>query len=562
MKTRPLWIFTFGLVVAGGFAQGQQTSSFDSKQAQVTLPYSEVKELWKAAKVYEAEPEEVKPPVPAVVRAMKAELGIGDDMVQLSVRFEVESFAEDWHSIPLIGGDAQLVSVVPEDASVVWGDNGYVLLRDQAGPTEVSLEFSKTRKGGRRESLLELETRDATVQILTVEGIPKDRGLELNGVPLIVADGIATTALPKNSGSLKLGLIAAMAEATKPSIAIPSSWELSSQILTRYADGALQYEARVFAQDRTGDGETMALELPKNARNVAIRSDALASSRPTRNTEGTLVYQIGWEDAGTLDRELEVGFEIPISPLADAWPLFVPKAEGGESEQALFVIPLAEGLEVDGEGVTASAQAQRISPWFQDRLGNAEYVSLQASADVQVEPRWLPRRSTAQATISAANFETQLERNGQTLNRAIYTIDHDSTLVWQTSLPDDCEVLKCTVNDRPVMPVARDERTIELTLTPCESCQTEVALQYAHRGEPMADIEGNLMLNLPETPLFIHNLAWELRIPGIFVISAVDGNLEPAASSEGANSVSLLKQLCQGEAPMVEVFYRRPAANE
>lgn len=562
MKTRFLWVFYMVLAGSAGFVRGQEGPTFGSNQAQVTLPYSEVKMLWEAAKAREAEPEELEPPVSAVVRAMKADVEIEDESVRLSVRFEVESFADDWHSIPLMGGAAQLVKVEPEDASVVWENDGYFLLRNKEGAAEVKLEFATSRKGGRRELLWELEPRDATVQVLTVAGIPRDRGLELNGSPLASLNGVATTALPKNSGSLKLGLVAAMDDAEKPDVAIPSSWELSSQILTRFTDGALEYRARVFAQDRAGDGEVMGLRFPKNARNITVLSNSVASSRPTRTGDGELVYQVSWDDAGTLDRQLQLSFEVPVSPIAEIWPLFIPKAEDGPAAQALFVIPLAEGLEIEGAGVTASAQAQRISPWFQDQVGNADYVSLQASDDVEVQPRWLPRRSTAQATISQANFETQLERNGQTLNRAIYTIEHDSTLVWQTSLPEDCEVLKCTVNDRPMTPVARDDQTIELTLTPCESCQTVVALEYAHRGEPLADIEGNLTLNLPETPLFIHQLAWNLQIPGIFVISAVDGNLEPAASSQGANSVSLHKQLCQGEAPMVEVFYRRPEANE
>ena len=555
-------MMSVGLMFQGGIAQGQELSLFESKQAQVTLPYSEVKELWEAAKARSVEPEEAQPPVQAVVRSMKADVGIGEETIQLSVTFEVESFEDGWHSIPLLGGSAQLVSVEPAGASVVWKDDGYVLLRDEAGESAVTLAFSKTRKGGRRELILDLVPRNATVQVLSVVGVPRDRGLELNGSPLPVMNGTATTALSQNLGSLKLGLIAAMEDSARPKVAVPSSWDVSSQILTRYDDGALHYEARLFAQDRTGAGDEMALQLPKNARNVAVQSDSIAATRPTRTGEGELRYQVSWEDAGTLDRQIQLRFELPVSPLAEVWPLFVPKAENGESARALFVIPLAEGLEVEGDGVVASAQAQRISPWFQEQLGNADYVSLQSTDDAEVQPRWLPRRSTAQATIAEANFETQLERNGQTLNRAAYTIDHDSTLVWQTTLPEGCEVLKCTVNNQPTTPVARDERTIELTLTPCESCQTQVALDYAYRGEPLSEIEGNLTLGLPETPLFIHQLSWNLRIPGIFVISAVDGNLEPAASSTGANSVTLLKQLCQGDAPTVEVFYRRPAANE
>ncbi len=578
MKTRTFLFFCGGafVLVLGGLTHGQETSAdpstitpkssppgfFESDQARVTLPYAEVRRLWEAAKAREAEPKEAKPPIQAVVRALRADVTIGEENVQLSARFEVESYDNAWHTVPLLGGSGRLVRVEPEDAGVVWRDGGYVLLRQETGPVSLTLEFTSPRQRGSREQILELEPREATVQVLSVTGVPAERGLELNGSPLVVTDGVATAALPQNSGSVKLSLISQPAEREQPKEVVPSTWEISSQILARYADGALHHQARVFARDRTGEGESLGLRLPKNARNVEISSNALERSRPGRTSEGDLVYQLSWEDAGTLDRQIELSFDLPVSPLAESWPLSVPRAEPGESSEALFVIPLAEGLEIGGDGVTASAEAQRISGWFREKLGNADFVSLQANADAQVSPRWLPRRSTAQATIVEACFETQLEKNGQTLNRAAYTIEHDHTLVWQTTLPEGCEVLKCTVDGRPTTPVARDERTIELSLAG-DSGETQVSLDYAHRGEPLSEIEGSLTLTLPETPLFIHKLCWDLRIPGVFAITAVDGNVEPTeSSSKSANAVSLLKQLCQGEAPAVEVFYRRPTANE
>jgi len=201
-------------------------------------------------------------------------------------------------------------------------------------------------------------------------------------------------------------------------------------------------------------------------------------------------------------------------------------------------------------GRDARFVAERISDWYLAQIGNASFVSLQANADTVVWPRWLPRRSTAQATISEAHFETQLEKTAKP-STGRPSDQHDGALTWQLELPPSCEVLRCTANGRAATPVARDDSSIELALTPDAESKSQVEIAYTHRSTALEPIEGSTILTLPLTPLFIHKLDWKLEIPEIFVIHAVDGNVEVSglSSSSDGHTVLLTKSLCQGEAP-------------
>jgi len=535
--------------------------SWRPEKAEVMLPYSELKLLWDAASHTKKDPKEIPPPVDAVVRSLTAELTIGEATVRLMAQFEVESLSSGWHSIPLLGGSAPLIGVQPVDANVARQEDRYVILRKEPGIQNLNLEFAAPRQPGPREKLIELAPQNATVQILNVNGIPQDRTLEVNGKPVGSRDGVASLPLPQDGDKVQISLSAALPPAVA---AAPSTWRLSTQAVLRYEDGALHHVMRLFAQDQSGNGQHLRLQLPDHARGIEIRSEGLANQHAVRGAEGGLSYELTWEEAGTLDRRVELTFDTAISPLAPEWSLFVPRTpEEGAVQDALYVVILSQGLEIEGPGVIPGSSAERISDWYLEQIGNASFVSLQVNADAVIRSRWLPRRTTAQATIREAHFETQLEKNGQTLNRATFVIEHESALTWQLKLPPGCEVLRCTANDRATKPVARDDSSIEMALTPVES-KSRVEISYTHRGTALEPIEGSTILTLPQTPLFIHKLDWKLEIPEVFVIHAVDGNVEvssQAAPSDG-HTVLLTKALCQGESPSVEVFYNRRSSDK
>ena len=55
---------------------------------------------------------------------------------------------------------------------------------------------------------------------------------------------------------------------------------------------------------------------------------------------------------------------------------------------------------------------------------------------------------------------------------------------------------------------------------------------------------------------------WKLQIPAAYEVEAFEGNVEAAPGREASGSINLRKELCKGERPSAELFYRKPHTNQ
>src|SRR6201989_2208333 len=78
----------------------------DLREAQVTLPYPELKALWQAAQ--RETPEKRKPPVEATLLAARYQLTLEGDQAAGLVEYEAQSFTDEWTVIPLLGAQTQI----------------------------------------------------------------------------------------------------------------------------------------------------------------------------------------------------------------------------------------------------------------------------------------------------------------------------------------------------------------------------------------------------------------------------------------------------------------------
>ncbi len=552
--------------------------------AQVTIPYAELKSLLDRADA-NGDRSETPPPVAAVLTAAEYRLDFSTLSPAFSASFEARGFAEGWHSVPLFGGGARIVSEDSDKGvSVVLSEGQRVsLLANGTGVFSSRLVLTvPPREDWSRGNGFEFLPAPATRNELRVSGLPDDRTLQIEGVPgkRDEASGDLVFHLPGDGEELRL-VLEERTEAVPDAPISESRWTLHSQVAVRYEDGRLFHQVRIQAQASSGSGLSMALAFPPQVSRVEIEGDDLRDWTLGAREEDGRVARIHWQTRDVLDRSLLVSWEIPQSPLAESWTLAPPVARfSGEPEadaaeddsRTLFALVPVEGLELTHPDLAATVEAQRLPKWLQAQLGGAESLSaeVRGTAPIALAATWLPRMETAQATISQASFETRLVADGSTLVMADYVVHHAAPLSWKLLLPSAEQILTCEVNDASARPIRRSDDEIEFRLSAPrplgggegeESGQgTTVHLCYALRSDPLDPVSGRVDLELPQTDLFIHRLDWELQIPERYEATAVEGNVQIAPGKE-TRGILLKKELCRGERPAVELYYQRKDLN-
>src|ERR1044071_5897960 len=103
------------------FAAGP--SAPELKEAQVTLPYPELKALWQAAQ--RETPAKRKPPVEATLLAARYQLTLKDEQAAGVVEYEAQTFTDEWTVIPLLGAQTQIDEVEPADVQLIVREGHY-----------------------------------------------------------------------------------------------------------------------------------------------------------------------------------------------------------------------------------------------------------------------------------------------------------------------------------------------------------------------------------------------------------------------------------------------------
>lgn len=545
-------------------------------EGRVTIPYPELKALLDVVEeATKAKPEAV-PPIDATLSVARYQLDFSAGVPSLTADFEIDAFTDDWHSVPLFGGDLRLeTATLPSgESSVIRKDDAYALLAKGKGRFKASLTLSlPADEAWEKSAGLVVEPAAAAVGELRVIGGPEGKALRIEGVkPLTASDGALVYPLPKNKEPWKI----ALEEDPDPSSseAVPSAWVLHSQILLRYGDGRLRYAARVQAQADSGSGMTMALALPANATGVSVEGEDLDDWKLEPRTGESRILRIGWETRDLLDRTLLLNWEVPQSPLSDQWDLSAPRLQPADGiaapaeSRALVAVVSVEGLELTHPSLQGRIESQRLPEWMRAQLGDEDAVTAEIVGDapLSLAAAWLPRLETAQATISTASFETRLVADGSTLVTADFTVQHAAPIVWKLELPAVDEILACTIDGREARPIRRSATEIEFRLAAPAAAEngspaTKVGLSYSLKADRLDPVSGRVALELPLTSLFIHRLTWELTIPEGYEPTAVEGNVrlstEPSEKGSASHLIHLVKELCRDERPAVEIHYQR-----
>src|SRR4051812_5024540 len=135
--------------------------------AQVTLPYPELKALWQAAQ--RETPEKRKPPVEAALLSARYQVVLKGDLAAGEVEYEIESFTDEWTTIPLLGAQTQLDEIEPADVQLIVREGHYAVVTNRLGKQKLRLKFAVKMTGAN----FALISSPAAINTISVAGLPE-----------------------------------------------------------------------------------------------------------------------------------------------------------------------------------------------------------------------------------------------------------------------------------------------------------------------------------------------------------------------------------------------------
>ena len=523
-------------------------------QAEVRIPYGELRRLIEAGRDHDPGPARLDP----ALLSARISLSLDGSVPVIDTRFRTVRFNDGFSLVPLLGGAVTLDQHDPADARLVVRGKMLCHVGDTAGTSEITARLLATETGGS----FQLELPPCPATILETGELPARSGVVVSyGEQQHTLAAGQRLALPPDAGTLGIRLLSGdeTREALRPPE--PSAWSWQHQALVTPADAELVYHVLAHASAPGGSGLDATLLLPPDARGVQVTGADLAASRPTRDADGAQRLRIEWASRAVLDRDVEIHYRVPLRPLDANWQLATPAGQTETPTRTRFLIAASHHLAYQADGLAGPFPSESAPATLARELAGRTCFHLEGTDRATLAVRRLPVVATADAVIENAAWSLRIEPDGAMLAEGTLLIEHRGPQRVRLDTPQGMSLLACHVDGSPVEPVDLGDGGIEIALpAPAEPAKgpTSLACSFTGRSEAIDPIEGTLALALPRTPLFIRALDWCVVLPQGYR-AEIHGNLtrEAGKPDSPASTLFLHKNLCRDEVPDVRVFYQR-----
>jgi|GEM_PF-1482382 len=513
--------------------------------ARVQLSYKELKALIEAAKV---KPPEVSP-VESSILSARYDVQWREGTAAGVADFEVQTFRDGPQVVPLTGDGLIIESVEPKDATVVLRDGHYALAVEGKQKSKVTLRFTLPVRQTEESLAIECAISPAVTASVQIRDIPKGRHVAVDKALRVEATGDAEKWQLGRSALLRIAL-RDEPKPLPPPIVMPAVIGEATSDMRVVADGA--FSNRMTWRIRHEGQLTWKLDLPGDMQVIAARVDGKPAS-PSRLDAKTLEFRLPESPQGdtSVVELIYTGKSKALDPsrgeLSLALPatsLLVEKLQWRVTLPATYQTTVTQG---NMEVLTAKT-AGEIS--LGKEFCQAEAPAVRLAYEV-------PPSITAPAVIREAASEMRVVNDGAFFNKMTWRIRHQAALVWKLALPEEYQLVSSRVGEQPASPSRVDAKTIEFRLPEPAKGETVVELSYTGKGKAFDPVRGELALTLPATPLLVESLAWRVAMPAIYETVAAQGNVD-FLPGNSPGDIRLSKELCQGDAPAVRLFYQKP----
>lgn len=519
------------------------------EDAEVRITYGELKQL-----LARGEPA-AKPPAkkPALLSA-HLRLSMEDGRPVIHGNFRTMAFGEETALVPLIAGDVSLASQLPEDAVLITEGEALCLASDRSGLRVLQLRLLPVLG----ESGFSITMPPCPSVIFETGDLPADQSVVLQtGDREETLSAGQFRPLANNGQPIGIRLLGSRETQEALSPPEPSTWTWQQQALVIPDDGTLLYQVIARASAAGGSGVEALLPMPPDAQDIAVSGDDLVSHSRVRGENRAQALSLTWKTRGVLDRQMLITYRMPLRPLDRSWKLQTP---GGEDTRTRFIIASSPLLSYEAAGLSGPLMPQGIPSTLAALLKGGTCHELEAATSAELKVTPVPVAATEEGVVKQVQWAVKIEPDGSMLATGSMIIEHKGPLDFVFDSPQGMKLLSCELNGRPVSPVDLGEGKLKVALPP-QGGSPSLSCSFTHAGAALDPVEGTLKLALPQTPLFIHALSWQIDLPPGY-LAETHGNLTRVASTGGPPSrIILQKNLCRDERPEIHLFYQRADLN-
>ena len=556
-------------LISGLCAGALCVAASELQQASVTMPYAELAGLLDRVSAVERTLEDAPPKPPVAVVVHSAEYTLKCDEIEspeLAASFSLSNLSETWQMVPLLPASAVLVSVEPMDTKWVPKDGRLCLLLEpmMEASVHVGLLVGGDDASGSRRTVAEFYAVAAAKSRLTIQysGDPAE---------LIVSGAVGSNAgktvygLPSAGGSVRVSVYES--QALQPTV-----WKGAAEYLALDGGGSIEVQCRLrLTASDNGRTSAATLRLPPAAELKALCSAGLRGPYEIEISATGSVVHLRWPDDRRLGREVQLTYRLPLLNTDELWEVSgLSVLNVGHWDATYYMLPF-ESYALQPDGLPWET-VERVPSWMAECVGAKTLWTAEAqdTQGLRVVAKALPRLKTSEATVPIAQYWTEVVSGGGMLHKAQVTIEHRSQTRYRFTLPDGGKLLSCAVNHRAVEPLIDGEHGLALVLpkVATKEAKTTVTYVYTTKGSKLDPVEftiqtldkmveGQALLELPRTPLFIYEVKWQVQLPDDYQATALEGNV--VIESGGANNkpICLSKQIFDEEAPRAALYYTR-----
>lgn len=518
-------------------------------ESEVRITYGELKQLLSRAEP----PQETKAHPPALLSA-RLRLSLENDLPIIHATYRIYGFSDVSALVPLIEGDVSLESQQPDEAVVVAEDHGLSLVSSTQGAQMLQLRLLPLLS----ENEFSITIPPCPAVIFETGDIPTDQS-----VVLLFGDREETLGagkiqpLPNHGQAIRIRLLGSSETREALSPPEPSTWTWQQQALVLPSEGEHVYQVLARASATNGSGVEAVLPLPPDAQDITATGDDLVSQTKIRGENRSLSLSLVWKTRSVLDRQLMISYRMPFRLLDHKWKLHAP---GDEGTRTRFIIARSPLLDYAAEGLSGPVSSQALPSALATHLKGASCYQLEGVTSAEISATPIPVAATEEGVIKSAEWSLKIEPDGSMLATGALTIEHKGPLDFRFDTPQNMKLLACELQGSPVLPIDLGEGRLKISLLQVNS-ESLVHCSFTSAGSALDPVSGTLQLSLPQTPLFLHSLLWNIDLPYGYQ-AETHGNLTRLPSTGGtASRITLRKNLCRNERPEVQVFYQRSDLN-